>query len=115
MRKIGWFFIISSILAMVAEYFYLKFPTISWAFNMAYDNANLRTVFKTTSDAGVDSWTFAWFGYFVAVVGILLILIKGRDKDIPIPFGPYLAAAGWLALLWGHDITQAYLQFSGMK
>ncbi len=72
MRKIGWFFIISSILAMVAEYFYLKFPTISWAFNMAYDNANLRTVFKTTSDAGVDSWTFAWFGYFVAVVGILL-------------------------------------------
>ncbi len=50
-----------------------------------------------------------------AVVGILLIAIKGRDKNIPIPFGPYLAAAGWLALLWGHDITQAYLQFSGMK
>ncbi len=49
-----------------------------------------------------------------AIVGIALIITLGRDKNIPIPFGPYLAAAGWLALLWGNDITQAYLQFSGM-
>ena len=35
-----------------------------------------------------------------AVVGILLILIKGRDKNIPIPFGPYLAAAGWLETVY---------------
>ena len=50
-----------------------------------------------------------------AVVGITLIVTMGRDKNIPIPFGPYLAAAGWLALLWGNDISQAYLQFSGMR
>ena len=50
-----------------------------------------------------------------AIVGIALIITLGRDKNIPIPFGPYLAAAGWLALLWGNDITQAYLQFSGMR
>ena len=50
-----------------------------------------------------------------AIVGITLIVTMGRDKNIPIPFGPYLAAAGWLALLWGNDITQAYLQFSGMR
>ena len=50
-----------------------------------------------------------------AIVGITLIVTLGRDKNIPIPFGPYLAAAGWLALLWGNDITQAYLQFSGMR
>jgi leader peptidase (prepilin peptidase)/N-methyltransferase len=49
-----------------------------------------------------------------AVVGISLILFRGRDKNIPIPFGPYLAAAGWLALLWGHDLTDAYLRFSGI-
>ena len=50
-----------------------------------------------------------------AVVGITLIVTMGKDKNIPIPFGPYLAAAGWIALLWGNDITQAYLQFSGMR
>ena len=50
-----------------------------------------------------------------AVVGISLILILGRDKNIPIPFGPYLAAAGFIAALWGQDITQMYFQFMGIK
>ena len=49
-----------------------------------------------------------------AVVGIGLIALRGRDRNIPIPFGPYLAAAGWLALFWGHDITRYYLQISGI-
>jgi len=44
-----------------------------------------------------------------AVVGLSLIAIAGRDKNIPIPFGPYLAAAGWLAMLWGEQIAGAYL------
>ncbi|MCP5163029.1 MAG: prepilin peptidase [Hahellaceae bacterium] len=47
-----------------------------------------------------------------AVVGIALIIFQGRDKSIPIPFGPYLAAAGWLAMLWGQDITNAYLHYA---
>lgn len=50
-----------------------------------------------------------------AVVGISLILILGRDKNIPIPFGPYLAAAGFIAAIWGQDITQMYFQFTGIK
>ena len=49
-----------------------------------------------------------------AVIGIVGILIQGRDKNIPIPFGPYLAIAGWIALLWGEIITQHYLQFAGL-
>lgn len=49
-----------------------------------------------------------------AVVGIGLIAIRGRDRNIPIPFGPYIAAAGWLAMLWGKDITDAYLRYAGM-
>jgi len=44
-----------------------------------------------------------------AVIGVAMILILGRDRNIPIPFGPYLATAGWIAMLWGHDITNAYL------
>ena len=45
-----------------------------------------------------------------ASIGILLIVIKGRDHSQPMPFGPFLAAAGWMTLLWGNDIIQLYLQ-----
>jgi leader peptidase (prepilin peptidase)/N-methyltransferase len=44
-----------------------------------------------------------------AVIGIGMIVIRGRDKNIPIPFGPYLAIAGWIAFIWGDAINQAYL------
>lgn len=50
-----------------------------------------------------------------AVVGILMIFILGRDKNIPIPFGPYLAAAGFIAALWGQGITDAYFSLTGMQ
>ena len=49
-----------------------------------------------------------------ALVGISLIVFRGRDKNIPIPFGPYLAAAGWLTLLWGHEIVQGYFSMLGL-
>ena len=44
-----------------------------------------------------------------AICGIALMVIKRRGKEIPIPFGPYLAMAGWIALLWGDSIMAAYL------
>jgi leader peptidase (prepilin peptidase)/N-methyltransferase len=43
-----------------------------------------------------------------AVVGVSLILVSGRDKNIPIPFGPYLAAAGWIAMMWGEPLGRMY-------
>ena len=49
-----------------------------------------------------------------AAVGISLILIRGRDRNIPIPFGPYLATAGWLTLLWGDAITARYFALLGL-
>ncbi len=49
-----------------------------------------------------------------ALVGVSLILLRGRDRNIPIPFGPYLAAAGWISLMWGEQINQAYLRWSGL-
>lgn len=50
-----------------------------------------------------------------ALIGISLILLKQQHRDIPIPFGPYLAAAGWLALVWGESLTQGYLNWSGLS
>ena len=44
-----------------------------------------------------------------AAIGITLILAKGRDHNQPMPFGPFLAAAGWITLLWGSDIMALYL------
>jgi len=49
-----------------------------------------------------------------AIVGITLVVVRGRDRQIPIPFGPYLAAAGLVALLWGEQINNAYLQLAGL-
>lgn len=49
-----------------------------------------------------------------AILGIALIVIFGRDRSIPIPFGPYLATAGWISLLWGKEINQAYLGLAGL-
>ena len=46
-----------------------------------------------------------------AVVGITLMIALKRGREIPIPFGPYLAGGGLIALFWGTHITQSYLQF----
>ncbi len=44
-----------------------------------------------------------------AVVGIAAIVLKARDKGVPMAFGPYLAAAGWLMLMFGPELVDAYL------
>ncbi len=49
-----------------------------------------------------------------ALIGIALIIVRGRDRNIPIPFGPYLAIAGWISLLWGDYINQVYLTWAGI-
>lgn len=48
-----------------------------------------------------------------AVVGIAMIALSGRDRNQPIPFGPYLAAAGWIAMLFGPQIIDRYLGLMG--
>ena len=49
-----------------------------------------------------------------ALLGISMIIFRGRDHTIPIPFGPYLATAGWISLLWGEEINTAYLTWAGL-
>jgi leader peptidase (prepilin peptidase)/N-methyltransferase len=46
-----------------------------------------------------------------ACVGLSMILLRGRDRNIPIPFGPYLAAAGWIAMVYGREIIDWYLGY----
>ena len=44
-----------------------------------------------------------------AIIGIAMIVFRGRDRQLPIPYGPYLAAAGWVTMLYGETIWNAYL------
>lgn len=44
-----------------------------------------------------------------AIVGIALIVFARQGRSVPIPFGPYLAGGGLVALFWGQQLTQAYL------
>ena len=69
----------------------------------------------------------AWLGWKVlplvillsaatgAILGIAMIALRGRDRAAPMPFGPYLAAAGWIALFYGDTLIDGYLQMSGLR
>lgn len=47
-----------------------------------------------------------------AIAGIGLIALQGRDRAKPIPFGPYLAAAGWVQMMYGGNLLAAYLNWA---
>lgn len=98
---------------------YLFLWSIYWLFKLLTGKEGMGYGdFKLLSALG------AWFGWAYlpqiillsacvgALVGIALMFIKRRGKDIPIPFGPYLAAAGWIALIWGDQINRYYLSVS---
>ena len=44
-----------------------------------------------------------------AVFGIALMILAKRGREVPMPFGPYLACAGFIALIWGAELTRLYL------
>jgi leader peptidase (prepilin peptidase)/N-methyltransferase len=50
-----------------------------------------------------------------AIVGSIWLAAKGRDRATPIPFGPYLAVAGWIAFFWGEAMVDGYLRLSGLR
>ena len=109
----------SAILGAVAGY--LSLWSVYWAFKLLTGKEGMGYGdFKLFGALG------AWMGWQMlplilllsafagAVVGIALIVARGRDRNIPIPFGPYLAAAGWIALMWGPQIVGGYLSLTGL-
>ena len=49
-----------------------------------------------------------------AAVGLTMMAARRLGRGVPIPFGPYLAGAGWIALLWGPGLVERYLRFAGL-
>ena len=105
----------SSVLGAAAGY--LSLWTVFQLFKLATGKEGMGYGdFKLLSAAG------AWLGWQLlpvvillsaavgSVVGISLIVFGGRSRHAAIPFGPYLAAAAWIALLWGHDLNAWYAQ-----
>jgi leader peptidase (prepilin peptidase)/N-methyltransferase len=95
---------------------YLSLWSIYWAFKLLTGKEGMGYGdFKLLAALG------AWMGWTVlpgaillssvvgAVIGITLIVLRGHERQIPIPFGPYIAVAGWLCLIWGDAITDLYL------
>src|SRR5688500_2001939 len=50
-----------------------------------------------------------------AIIGSIWLAAKGRDRATPIPFGPYLAIAGWITFFWGDALVAGYLALSGLN
>ena len=95
---------------------YLALWSVFWLFKLATGKEGMGYGdFKLLAAIG------AWLGWQMlpltillsslvgAVVGIVLIVAARHGRNVPIPFGPYLAAAGLIALFWGEAITERYL------
>jgi len=96
---------------------YLALWSVYWAFKLLTKKEGMGYGdFKLLAALG------AWLGWQMlplvillssvvgAVVGIALIVLARMGRNIPLPFGPYLAMAGLIALLWGRPIMDSYLQ-----
>ena len=111
---------ISSIIGAIAGYLilwtiYQLFKLLTGKEGMGYGDFKLLALFG------------AWLGWQYlpliillsslvgAIIGTSMIIFVQRDKNVPIPFGPYLAIAGWIALLWGDKINSLYLTSTGLQ
>lgn len=101
---------------------YLSLWSVYWLFKLATGKEGMGYGdFKLLAAMG------AWLGWqsipmlillsslVGAVCGIALMIATRRGKDIPIPFGPYLAMAGWITLMWGDRLMAYYMGATGLS
>ena len=100
---------------------YLCLWSVYWLFRLITGREGMgRGDFKLLAALG------AWLGWTAiplivllsalvgAIVGGVLIVFRGRDHQLPMPYGPFLAAAGFVAMLWGPALVAWYLRLSGL-
>jgi len=97
---------------------YLSLWSVFWLFKlvtgkegMGYGDFKLLAALGAWTGADMLPLIILASSLIGAIVGGLMIIFNRHESQTPIPFGPYLAGAGWIALLWGKDLTGWYLQF----
>jgi len=98
---------------------YLSLWSVYWLFKlvtgkegMGYGDFKLLAMLGAWGGWQVLPLTILLSSVVGAVLGTILLRMQKADSGTTIPFGPYLAIAGWVALLWGDQITAAYIQFA---
>lgn len=96
---------------------YLSLWSVYWAFKlltgkegMGYGDFKLLAALGAWVGVGQIPLIILLSSLVGAIFGICMVLLSKHAKENPIPFGPYLAIAGWIALYWGNTITGTYLQ-----
>jgi len=115
-----WIDLPSAVIGAMAGY--LSLWSVYWLFKLITGREGMGFGdFKLLAALG------AWFGWqalplmillssFVgAAIGITLVLVRGQDRNVPMPFGPYLAGAGLLYLFYGEPLNTLYLSLTGIQ
>jgi leader peptidase (prepilin peptidase)/N-methyltransferase len=99
---------------------YLSLWSVYWLFKlitgkegMGYGDFKLLAMLGAWGGWQVLPLTILLSSLVGAVLGLIMLRLRNAETSTPIPFGPYLAIAGWIALIWGEQITTSYLQIAG--
>ncbi len=98
---------------------YLSLWSVYWLFKlltgkegMGYGDFKLLAMLGAWGGWQILPLTILLSSLVGAVLGVIMLRLRNAETSTPIPFGPYLAIAGWIALIWGEQITSAYLQIA---
>ncbi|KPC05174.1 Type 4 prepilin-like protein leader peptide-processing enzyme [Pseudomonas amygdali pv. lachrymans] len=101
---------------------YLTLWSVFWLFKlvtgkegMGYGDFKLLAMLGAWGGWQILPLTILLSSLVGAVLGVIMMRVRRVESGTPIPFGPYLAIAGWIALLWGGQITDSYMQFAGFR
>ncbi|MFJ4434372.1 prepilin peptidase [Pseudomonas sp. NPDC089395] len=99
---------------------YLSLWTVYWLFKlvtgkegMGYGDFKLLALIGAWAGWQILPLTLLLSSLLGAIIGLCLLRLRRRPVSVAIPFGPYLAIAGWIAVLWGDEIYASYLQLLG--
>ena len=101
---------------------YLSLWSVYWAFKlltgkegMGYGDFKLLAAIGAWCGAAAILPVLLLSSLIGAIIGGTWLAIRGKERATPIPFGPFLAGAGWLQLVFQMDLLGAYLRFSGLN
>ncbi|MDZ7871585.1 MAG: A24 family peptidase [Rheinheimera sp.] len=100
---------------------YLALWSVYWAFKlltgkegMGYGDFKLLAIFGALLGWQQLPLIILLSSLVGAVIGSIMLAVQKKQQSTAIPFGPYIAAAGWVAMLWGTQINDAYLRSIGL-